>query len=390
MIFQVDSTSVQCLTCNIVCSSDLLQQHSESVAHKETLEKCLCEAPKNAENGSEAVKVSFQGTENGENDTETPKISFQDLKTGKNASETTNGVEIKTKMLDFVPRFQKNFINVDFLTETAFCKKCNETLKLDKNIIENHISQHNSKNNGTAYPKNFDNKSHALHVKKDNKINDVKESEKAAAGSNPIKADTSDETEPNKANDKELIDFAKENNLTFNMGESNAYCRVCKVKIPSALKSLTEHVNGKIHQKNVTYMSKSLEMLPKVKLEDFVKSDIGFSGFLHDDIVVNHKYCLPVVSYHCLTRIEVVFGLRCNVCDVVVPLPFTKVHIEEENHKEILNNTSVITCLQGEFVREVSCLIWIFRLPNIATVWRSGTTLKSAYDFSLLGPARPA
>ncbi|KAJ0170710.1 hypothetical protein K1T71_013482 [Dendrolimus kikuchii] len=342
---RVDSASIQCLTCNIVCALNLLEQHSESVAHKETIQKCLYQSPKNGENISDTTNES-------------------------------NTVETKTKVLEFVPRFQKNDINVNFLTETAFCKKCNETFQLDRSVIEEHISQHNGKNNGTSYPTDFDNKSHELYSKaKDNKANVGKDSAnvdedsanvdkdsakvdkdsanvKAGTSSDTTETGTSDKSAEAKEANADLINFSKENHLTFNLSESNAYCRVCKVKIPSAMKSLSEHVNGRIHQKNVAYMSKSLEVVPKIPFDTFVKSDIGFTGLFHDDVVVNYKYCLPIASFHGLTTIEDFLGLRCNLCNVTLPLLNIKQHTHEESHREALRNTAVVTCLQDEFVRE--------------------------------------
>lgn len=336
---RIDASSFQCLSCNTVYSMNILEQHFNDSTHKDNINNYLYTPPVKNEDQQPSDKTVEETIKS--NDTEKPSEIIESLQT-----------------------FQKNDIEIDLVLEIAVCKKCNETIKVDINSIEEHISHHDAVKKSQELPLNTDhngdknsdgvNNTDIIESGNASAVNIIVESKDSPIDNRTDIATNSKESDVPKSEDMDVSAYAKENHLTYNSGQSNSYCRACHVKMPSSYRSLNEHVIGKVHQKNAAYMAKSVQVVPKVPMHAFVKTDIGFTGLFHDDIVINYKFCITLHSYHYITELErVVFGIRCNVCERTFPLPFFKEHIDEAAHREALYQTSVVTCLSDEFIREI-------------------------------------
>lgn len=309
---KTDDNSFQCLTCNAVFALSILNTHFTDAEHKTLYAKCQEEYKKyikrNKNKPSEKIKEvtdtknEIKDTKNDINDT---KIEVKD----------TN-IEVKDTKIDVKDT------KVEVKDTKNDVKDTNNDVK-DNNLVDkNHNEIHDSI---------------AKEVKSCNEL--------------VPKVET--KTEP----EDESTIFAKGNNLTYNTGNTNAFCRICETKLPATLRSMKEHVNGKEHKNRLgrlNHMTRAKETghITRKSMEKFIRQCEVYENIFYQIVIVNDKYCISFPSYSLMVKVGTRY--RCQTCEVTVSEDDIVQHVKGLRHERALGATSVITSLPDtEFVREV-------------------------------------
>lgn len=263
--------------------------------------------------------------------------------------ENPEELENKSKILDSVTKFQKNDININFETGTAVCKKCANNVDFKFESIEAHIEEHKMKTPKKETPKPF-----TIGLKPD-------ESKKNTLYSSPVTKKRKDSVESrasssaSKDMEEESEKFAKANDLTISRSDNKVYCRICDTKIPSSLKNMKEHITGSSHKNRAAKVSEFKQSLKptnvKVPMGDFVKNMIAIENMFFQDIIINEKYCVNILSFFTFTKQD--FRLRCQICEVNITIDQVDEHKAKKKHEKVLHEIPVLTSYESEFIREV-------------------------------------
>ncbi|XP_052744905.1 uncharacterized protein LOC112045392 [Bicyclus anynana] len=237
-------------------------------------------------------------------------------------------------ILDKLPKFQKEEVNINFESKTAYCKKCKTHIEFVLKSIENHISEHKTKtvnktikcNVFDSLPKAADKNKNLftspvfLKAKNDKMQTDKQEN----ACTEKIVSD-----KPNESNIPEALPSNERDDISSNGDSKSSYI----VKVQSAKTKKTKSVN-----------------LIKMPLKDFVHSMVAIQYLMYKDLLINEKYCINFLSFSFL--VVSLPDLRCQVCDECLGDQIGN-HLSELSHTRYMRLTSVIENDDTEFIREV-------------------------------------
>lgn len=283
--------------------------------------------------------------------TERETLKKEDKIKADEPKENSEEQENKSKILDSVPQFQKNDININFLSGTAVCKKCSKDVDFKFESIEAHIEEHKTEAPKKDAPKPFN-----VALKKD-------ESKKNTLFSSPVKkrkdsVESRASSSASRDMDEEAETFAKANYFIISRADNKVYCRICDTKIPSALKNMKEHVAGSSHKNRaakVLEFKNALKPAEKVRMLDFVRSLTTARNILFQDVIVNDKYCLNLNSFLTITKQD--DRLRCQMCEVNFAIDKAEEHNALKKHGKAMDEVPVLTSYESEFIREVRFLL---------------------------------
>ncbi|RVE44057.1 hypothetical protein evm_011294 [Chilo suppressalis] len=324
---KVDESSFHCITCNEIYPYHDLDNHFKEAVHSMRLTKC-----KDA-----FLNYKSEGT-NGDQINKNAKFENVVVET---KSINSSYEENKLFILDSIPIYEKNEVDINIENETAFCKKCFENVDFDPVSISNHIKKHESS------------------IEEFNKQTNGKILPIASAASNKQAIDGKKVDDDEMPTVSDPLVFAKENMLTYDAASNNAYCRVCDVRLPASLASMKEHVSGSVHRKlsanklkESKFKSKKQAPYRKTPMKDFVEELCTIRHFNGHERIVNDQYCISQYSFLLITNNGQ--SLRCQACEVNLTPYQVDTHQESFGHNEAMGEVSVITSLdRTEFVREV-------------------------------------
>ncbi|XP_031763999.2 uncharacterized protein LOC113514539 [Galleria mellonella] len=429
----VDENTYQCLTCNIILTTNSVESHFNEAIHREGIKKCselysvFLNNNETIENFKEFNKknetelhiineivnanippvklkkkihkdpiikpVSNQAA----NMPETKEFENSDFNyiDKRNDIDSFNEINLNTnkddmvfkeinldKILQFVQTFEKNEVNINFETETAFCKKCFINVNFEFESINDHIkgkrhtdtkrfvsdyvpfqcdarinkpyknkekgnlsavADESTKNYVSAPVVPYYNKNNYYKIENEKQDNNNEEEQAQQRSCDDI---TDIDEDFNKVN-TDLITYAKENHLTYNKNNRNVYCRICLTRIPSSLNSMKEHVKGAKHKAVlIKHEMASIKTLQSNKFFEDVTMTEKFA-------IINYKFFLPKLSFFMLTPIDT-YKLRCHICEVHLFEGQIPAHVKSHLHASLLKDIPVVTSLNNEFVRVVS------------------------------------
>ncbi|XP_063541666.1 uncharacterized protein LOC134750444 isoform X2 [Cydia strobilella] len=151
----------------------------------------------------------------------------------------------------------------------------------------------------------------------------------------------------------EVDAFAKQHNLTHNIGNSNVFCRLCVTKIPASMRNMREHVNGMGHKSKIAKTTvKSMVNAPSMTPSHvFIDTVITVENMFSKDIVINEKYVVNILSFLMITKNGA--KLRCQACEVNVAMSEIDRHKNTPKHERIMNDAMVASSEDSEFIREI-------------------------------------
>lgn len=252
------------MTCNSVFALNVLNEHFTNTEHKKLYAKCQEEfkkyseqsKSKTAETPIDEVKNKKDAVKDKENDGKNKKDDKDDVK-DKNDDIKNKKDDIKDKTDDVKDK-----------------KKYEKTSATPVDINQNNVTT-------------------KIEIKS-----------QSCGCTEIIRKKVPTNTEPDEA-----TVYADGNNLTYNTGNTNAFCRICETKFPATLRSMKEHVNGKDHKKRLgrmnsnTQVAKTMAHITKKPMSKFIEHCRFFGSMFHQDIVINKRYCIPQFSYVLITRL---------------------------------------------------------------------------------------
>jgi hypothetical protein len=336
---QIDNNLFHCITCNDVYSINEMKTHFENLHHKRLVDESS-EAYKTFKN--EQLKVA---------DAQNDLANCSATVVGNiERSEAEKDDDIK--ILSFIEKFDKNDIKINMDNKTAFCRKCCEGVDFSHTNILNHIEHHYLSKDSS--PPN-------TNELKDNKKLQLDSS--VALVQNDIKTSCNNEkkkTEENSATNENPEDYAKLNNLTYNMDKKDAYCRSCQVRLPATLKSMKEHINGLPHKKTLSQSSSKANVsnskeIRKIPFQYFATDVVTFQSLFVTEEIVNEKFCVEKFSLYLIVRTG--RGFRCQLCEENLAQDEVFEHMNSSEHLRAIALVPVIISLDSELVREVILFI---------------------------------
>ncbi|KAL4708573.1 hypothetical protein ACJJTC_014181 [Scirpophaga incertulas] len=253
------------------------------------------------------------------------KLSMDSNKLLKNHENVTNTKEEQSnaKILNSIVDFQKNKINIDFVSCTAVCKKCSSSLTFEFGSIISHIEEH--KKQTEDHSKTFS-----------------PESPKASTSA----------TVPNDNCRDEIGIYIEEHKLQKRI--NNIYCTICDVHLPEGFSNLKEHVNGVQHSLRTQRQQSAntqRNALRKINQADFVESFTFIGNSIGEFVLFNGNYCLTQNSFMTFA-IENDPIIRCFACLTNFNKVDIQLHLFSFQHMSKFENMKVIADLDNEFVRE--------------------------------------
>lgn len=276
--------------------------------------------------------------------------------------------EDKTKILDFINIYNSKGITINLETEVAYCRKCSITVPFTVNDIENHFTKHTTAENNDSeqkYPSHIHQSLNRVNINKTSESNNdldhpSKRDENMSNGTveSPDPASTAIDNDDDSIEQESCQDFAEENSITYNEGKAAAFCRICKVQLPSSLSSMKQHVSGASHKKKAqpVKLEKKLPTVPtlsKKLTREFMESEFSVKTPFYADVVINEEHCIPQLSFLLVTRTHN-FKWRCLLCEKTFhSLIDINLHVKSGNHSEKFLALPVITSKSDEFIREI-------------------------------------
>lgn len=322
----------------------------------------------------EKSRIKTNGVNNQleENVNDTEKNKLKPNTDGAEKDKTS--AKDKTKILDNINIYNSKGITINLETEIAYCRKCSIIVPFVITDIENHIAKHSSVQNNDSEQKYPSHINHSL--------NRVDINKKTTEPNNSVH-DSNDQCPPSKGKDEKTSngtigsrdpentvldnngesteqesyeDFASEHSITYNRGNAAAFCRICKVQLPSSLTSMKEHVSGASHKKKsqAVKLETNLPNLSKKPTREFIDSKYTVEGPFYTLIIINEEYCIPQLNYLLVTKTHSM-KWRCLLCEITYhSVMDINIHIKSDNHLEKFVAVPVITSKSDEFIREVS------------------------------------
>ncbi|XP_061723387.1 uncharacterized protein LOC133529642 [Cydia pomonella] len=270
--------------------------------------------------------------------------------------ELENGEDLNENMSrisDSASEFQKNDIKLDLIDSGAYCRKCSKNIDFDFDVIKDHIEEHKKKPAKEAkevkevkpFPTGSETKSSTNLFTTPVHKNDPKpKQEKRESRASSV--DSNRELD-------EIDAFAKQHNLTYNIGNSNVFCRLCVTKIPACLKNMREHVNGTGHKSKIakTTVKSTVNAPTMTPSHVFIDNVITVENMFSKDIVINEKYVVNILSFLMITKNGAT--LRCQACEVNVAMSEIDKHKNTPKHERTMNEAMVASSEDSEFIREI-------------------------------------
>ncbi|XP_059048427.1 uncharacterized protein LOC131843724 [Achroia grisella] len=472
----VDDNTYQCLICNSILSKNFIESHLNEAIHHEHMKKCSelynafinnneIKIPTNFYDVDIKNETKLQITNNTVNsDTllveseheivSDPKIKpisaqmddkpeekdfedfdfnsdikrseigssniISDLTTSYNNDITTKERNLD-KILENVQKFEKNEVNINFETETAFCKKCFTNIDFNFVSIKKHIDEkiHTAKERFLSHyvPFQCEAKTSEPLKKTDNKhknftsVTNTSTTNDISAPIVPyyskdygnVNGDRNKGNENHEESDQSSIDdnmdinddsnkaendpvtYAKTNHLTYNKNNRNTYCRICEKKFPSSLHSMKEHVNGAKHK--MLLLKSEMTVLKKISSRIFF-DDVSLTK---DLAFINNKYCLSKLSFFMLSPVHP-YILKCDICEILLYEEQASSHVKSDSHSTVFRDIPVVTSLTNEFVRQATsgmfhcgfCNHYINGWINLNTHLKTEDHIKQASKFQRL------
>ncbi|CAH2992269.1 unnamed protein product [Chilo suppressalis] len=254
----------------------------------------------------------------------------------------------RNKILDSLPEFQRNDVNIDYVNDTIVCKKCSKDLDFDYDVIKNHIEGHNIETNKKVAKE--------IPVCAQKGANNVKKSQPVLVKDNKSdQTQTSGKSSLSFKDDEEIEVFANNNNMQYN--NLKVYCNCCQTHLPASIKNLKQHVDGANHKYKQASIDKVVKMkkrdLKKVPLFLFTTSIVDLVSNVFEDVVLNKKLCVNKMSYFFLMPIGD-NHVKCVCCGGVrLPLDdITPNHLLTSSHAKAFSESLVVE-IDSEFIREV-------------------------------------
>lgn len=343
-----------CLLCDWCIDTDVVVPHLKGRHHLTILKMHTDRLEKMAKGEEPKPKVDSQktntdnkGDNNHKANNNNRADNNQKAKTD-NKSNTSDQTDDKDKILDSLTEFQKNDININFESGLASCKKCSKTLNLEFDVIQSHIQDHKkpaNKKETKPVPSAVEGKIKSEPAKNVLYTKPVKRNEEGRSSRASSISSTLDD---------EIDLYAKQHDLTYTDG--TMYCTLCDCKLPTSLKNLKDHVMGAQHKRNKTTKNNAVSLfktpaLIKMPMQQFINSMIGMENELIQDIIINEKYNINIMSFMMITSEN--FTLKCQPCEEVLRPDCVDGHKVTPNHIKAMTETMVITSIDNEFVREV-------------------------------------
>ncbi|CAB3258444.1 unnamed protein product [Arctia plantaginis] len=337
---QINNSTVQCLTCNILLDSSSMNKHSDDGEHINLYKMCKIEEYKELKDEKD-INEDFSQTTNLSNNT--------DSKDNKKQNSSCNKERGTSLITHREVTLQCSNIDINYETEVAFCRKCRVHIKFDYNDIVNHIEEHSNLKRSTSpvalYPANVSGTKYCTKPKQ-NEIN--VENINSAPKNNCVNQEIN-----NERNSIEVRDFAKDNDITYNLNGGKAFCQTCKVEMPFSLKSMKEHVRGLPHNRNLKAKkakvknSQSKQVVTKyIRSLAVVKSPFANGYMINETVLISQSSFLLFQHKKGDTYIE------CLLCENIVSQDTLNTHVKTcsvPSGKKL----QVILTDELEFIREI-------------------------------------
>ncbi|CAH2221198.1 jg21985 [Pararge aegeria aegeria] len=246
------------------------------------------------------------------------------------------------EIVEKLNEFQKNDININFESLSAYCKKCNTQIDFANKAIEKHILEHKlkpAKKKGKA--KMFDSLP--------SKVSETKSFVTCPVllkSNDTNNGENKQETTRNKKNDKvcSVISGVDTSKILEDIASSNDTENIPK---NAETKSTSLQV---VHPK--TKKSKAVNLL-KVPLKSFVHNVVALDNMMYKDVLINDKYC---VNFFCFCFMVQVGQdkYRCQVCHECFRVNDCEFHCAKVEHAVAMHETPVIANDDSEFIREIN------------------------------------
>lgn len=289
-----------------------------------------------------------------------------------------------TLILQCTAIFQSSNIDINYETEVAFCRKCRVCIKFVFSDIIDHIEEHS---NGTStspvgqYPLNVystkyctkpeQNDIDVQNINNDQVVTNIENVHtkvllqlKDTENADQAKKDDKDHFKSNnnstnqeinnERNSMEVRNFAKANDITYDLNGGKATCRTCEVYITFSLKSMKEHVKGLPHNRNLKAKRAKVNNSPKKQtVEKYVHTlqllvSTWFTGY-----IINEKMLISKSSFLLYQHEKGDIYTKCLLCENKVNRDTLKRHVKKcslPSGKKL----KVMLTKQFEFIREVS------------------------------------
>ncbi|CAB3232473.1 unnamed protein product [Arctia plantaginis] len=154
---------------------------------------------------------------------------------------------------------------------------------------------------------------------------------------------------------QEMETFAKHHGLSVNKFNHTVYCRLCSSQVPATMNCVKEHVLGKKHKDNSLKHSSSSQRnkknIKKINMKDFITRVSRFENLEGMFIIINEQFYLKSGDFFGVSLFS--GKLVCQFCHIDLNEENLEAHIKSTLHKNLLENSFVITSLEDEFVRQV-------------------------------------
>ncbi|XP_049880604.1 uncharacterized protein LOC126377031 [Pectinophora gossypiella] len=316
-----------CLLCDWTMDSVVINNHVNG-RHHQTMLKLHNERIQNQSNNRD----------------DSPQIDETEKKVEEKINKEEQ--EDREKILDSVSRFQKNDVNINFVTGTAMCKKCSKNVDFVYKSIEAHIEEHmnNAAKKETVKPT----------AETNNKPTNVKTTS-STAKSQPTKNDE-EKAEPRatpREEQEEIEKLAKEYDFTYSKESNKVYCKICASRIPPSLANMKQHANGASHKNKAAKVlgnKHNKPVIDKRPMKEVIKNIVCIENAFMKDVIINEILCINYLSFLMITCIGQV---RCQVCEANLQGEQIHAHVQSPNHSRAMSETPVILSYESEFIREV-------------------------------------
>lgn len=276
--------------------------------------------------------------------------------------------EIKNRILDMLPKLNKNDIIVDFMSNIAFCKKCSQVLDFNHLVIENHIIEQHKEDKIEENKKPSNNNKKMEDTKKMQKIvEDTRkpQSPTAKKAQTIKKQDRDSESRASSAastreTDDDIEKLAKANNLVFNRNSNKIYCPACDVRFDSTIKKINKHISDTTHKNHPgmkSTKSNSMQTAVKRAMKDIITDMVVVETPMSRDVIINRKYVLNFYSFILVTR---QYRMKCVACDMYLNNERAEEHNDTMSHTRAMLEAMFLVSLESEaeFIREVSYIFF--------------------------------